>query len=66
MSSEYIEKIPVEWQCYADQIIMEQYGRRKRNMIAAALNDLKNAVSQKAERKQPVIGTPQPNNNGGN
>ena len=66
MSSEYIEKIPIEWQCYADQIIMEQYGRRKRNMIAAALNDLKNAVSQKAERKQPVIGTPQSNNNGGN
>lgn len=51
MSSEFMERIRPEWQIYAEQIIAEQFGRRKRNMIAATLNELKNAASKLSKPK---------------
>lgn len=58
MSSEFCERIRPEWLIYAEKIVIDQYGRRKRNMIAATLNELKNAakkiVQPAQERKQSV------------
>lgn len=55
MSSEFMERIRPEWYIYAENIITDQFGKRKRNMIAATLNELKNAAkrftNQKPERE---------------
>ena len=48
--SEFTEKIRPEWREYADRIVSDQYGRRKRNMIAATLNELKQAAQQVAQK----------------
>ena len=66
MSSEFMERIRPEWRSYAEQIIAEQFGRRKRNMIAATLNELKNAAAKlskpKPEREVGVSILPSDNN----
>lgn len=46
MSSEFGERIRPEWYVYAENIVADQFGRRKRNMIAATLNELKNAAKK--------------------
>ena len=51
MSSDFMEQIRPEWRKYAEQIIAEQFGRRKRNMIAATLNELKNAATKLSKPK---------------
>ncbi len=80
MSSEFIECIRPEWYCYAERIIADQYGRRKRNMIAATLNELRGAADEfkkklaekkaeeeakKAARNQGLV-IKNKNENGGN
>lgn len=52
MSSEFGERIRPEWYIYAENIVADQFGRRKRNMIAATLNELKNAA-KKLKRQTP-------------
>lgn len=67
MASEFMERIRPEWRSYAEQIIAEQFGRRKRNMIAATLNELKNAATKlskpKTERDVGAAMLPSDNNN---
>lgn len=50
ISSEAVERIRPEWREYIEKIINDQFGRRKRNMFAAALNELRQAAAQRKEK----------------